>query len=334
MNNFISKTITGFMLFLLMGVMLTSASCSKGQSTAAQNPPIDTIRTYTNPLSSITNIGDPYILKSGSSYYMYCTSSPNGFKVWQSDNMIDWKEKGLALDKNLAGNGWGINSFWAPEVKAIGGKFYMTYSARIANDRMKVRIAVSDSPLGPFINWSEPFLLNDEFSYIDADLFLDGDKVFMFYSKDCSYNIIDGKHTSQIYVAQMSNDLKSYVNLPVLATTPVQDWESPNSDWRWNEGPFVLKNESTYYLMFSANVYNGADYSVGYATASNPIGPWTKYAGNPVLKKLLAIGVSGPGHNSVTTSLDDKEFFIVYHTHTFPDKPSGNRNLCVDRMNF
>jgi hypothetical protein len=73
---------------------------------------------------------------------------------------------------------------------------------------------------------------------------------------------------------------------------------------------------------------------VGYATATNPLGPWTKYAGNPVLKKNMSIGVSGPGHNCVTSSPDDKELFIVYHTHTFPDKPSGNRNLCIDRMIF
>jgi GH43 family beta-xylosidase len=95
-----------------------------------------------------------------------------------------------------------------------------------------------------------------------------------------------------------------------------------------------MKHENTYYLMYSANVYNGPDYSVGYATSSNPLGPWIKYAGNPILKKNMAIGVSGPGHNSVTTSPDDKEMFIVYHTHTFPDKPSGNRNLCIDRMVF
>jgi GH43 family beta-xylosidase len=295
---------------------------------------IDTIKTYTNPLGGITNIGDPYILKFNKQYYMYATSSPNGFKVWQSDNLIDWTLKGLALDKNNPANNWGNGNFWAPEVKYIDSKFYMTYSARLSNGKMKIRIAACDSPLGPFTNWSEPFLQNDDFSYIDADLLPDVDKVFMFFTKDCSLNIINGKHVSQIYAVELNKDLKSFATQPVLAITPDQAWESPNNDWVWNEGSYAMKHDNTYYLMYSANVYNSQDYSVGYTTAPNPLGPWTKYAGNPVLKKNIAIGVSGPGHNCVTTSLDDKELFIVYHSHTFADKPSGNRNLCIDRMIF
>jgi len=330
MKKFFSNTIAIILLFTLNIGVLSTASCKKNQVVSGN----DTIKTFTNPLGGITNIGDPYILKYNHHYYMYATSSPDGFKVWQSDNLIDWTINGLAFDKNNPANNWGNGNFWAPEVKFINGKFYMTYSARMTNGKMKVRIAASDSPLGPFINWSEPFLLDDDYSYIDADLLPDGDKIFMFFTKDCSLNIINGKHVSQIYVAELNKDLKSFATIPVLVTTPDQAWESPNNDWIWNEGSFAMKHENTYYLMYSANVYNGQDYSVGYATSANPLGPWKKYAGNPILKKNMAIGVSGPGHNSVTTSPDDKEMFIVYHTHTFPDKPSGNRNLCIDRMVF
>ncbi|MDP4291935.1 MAG: glycoside hydrolase family 43 protein [Bacteroidota bacterium] len=323
---------TGIFLVLLNCILASAINVSC--QTSVKETINGKVSTYTNPLGGITNIGDPYILKYGEKYYMYATSSNKGFKVWESNNLIDWQMKGLALDKDNPGNNWGINSFWAPEVKYYNGKFYMTYSARIPNDRMKIRIAVSDSPLGPFINWSEPFMGKDDLSYIDADLLIDGKKVYMYFSKDCSYNIVDGKHTSQIWVAELNEDLKTMATEPVLATTPVQNWENPNNAWRWNEGPCVVKFGNTYYLMFSANVYDNADYSIGLATAKNPLGPWTKYEGNPILKKDLSIGVSGPGHNSVTVSPDGKEWFIVYHTHTFADKPSGNRNLCIDRMVF
>jgi hypothetical protein len=33
-------------------------------------------------------------------------------------------------------------------------------------------------------------------------------------------------------------------------------------------------------------------------------------------------------------SPDNSEFFIVYHTHTYFDHPSGNRNVCIDRFVF
>jgi len=73
---------------------------------------------------------------------------------------------------------------------------------------------------------------------------------------------------------------------------------------------------------------------MGYATATNPLGPWIKYEGNPVLAKNLDIGVSGPGHNSVTTSPDASELFIVYHAHIHPDNPNAGRTPNIDRIYF
>lgn len=299
-----------------------------------QNPAADTLYTYTNPVGNITQIGDPYVLQYGGKYYMYATSSGSGFKVWESSNMVDWTQKGLALDKNNLSNNWGKGNFWAPEVKFYKGMFYMTYSAIGDNDKMKIRIARSNSPLGPFINYSAPFLNSDAFSYIDADLFIDGSKVYLFFVKDCSTNIVEGKHVSQIYVCELNESLTAFTGSPSRILTPDQQWEGIGGSWMWNEGPFVMKHENVYYLLYSANVYSSADYSIGVATSSSPLGTWTKYAKNPILKKNLSIGVSGPGHCMVTMSPDSSEFFIVYHTHTYPDHPSGNRNMCIDRLVF
>jgi GH43 family beta-xylosidase len=295
---------------------------------------VDTCYTYTNPVGNITNIGDPYVLQYGGQYYMYATSSPIGFMVWESSNLVDWESKGLALDKNSVGNKWGEGNFWAPEVKYIKGKFYMVYSAIGDNGKMKVRIARSDNPLGPFINWSTPFLNADSFSYIDADMFIDKSQVYLFFVKDCSENIINGKHVSQIYVAELNDQLTDFVSSPTLILSPDQPWEGIGSDWMWNEGPFVMKHDTTYYLLYSANYYASPDYSIGVATANSPVGTWTKYSENPILKKDISIRVSGPGHCMVTMSPDSSEFFIIYHTHTDFDHPSGNRNMCIDRLVF
>ncbi len=324
-------------LFLMTFALLSTPCIGKNvfsHQLSISVSPSDTIKTYTNPLSDITKIGDPYILKDHNIYYMYATSSQEGFKVWQSSNLIDWTEKGLALDKNNVGNQWGTGNFWAPEVKCYKHKYYMTYSAISPNGKMKIRVARSNSPLGPFINWSEPFFQSDEFSYIDSDILIDAGKVYLFYVKDCSTNILNGKHISQIYAVQLNADLKGIIGHPQMILTPDQTWEGLNQDWQWNEGPFVIKHNDLYYLLYSANVYTSHDYSVGYATATSPLGDWTKSTDNPILKKDLALKVSGPGHCCITTSLDGKEFFIVYHTHTFFDNPSGNRNFCIDRLIF
>ena len=84
--------------------------------------------------------------------------------------------------------------------------------------------------------------------------------------------------------------------------------------------------------MYSANIFAGQNYAVGYATGKSPLGPFTKAANNPVLQKNLAQGgvVSGTGHISFTYSPDGKEMFCVYHART--TATGDERVVFIDRM--
>ena len=90
-----------------------------------------------------------------------------------------------------------------------------------------------------------------------------------------------------------------------------------------------MKYRDTYIMMYSAQVFASPNYSLGFATAKNPLGPWTKSRENPILKRTSK--VSGPGHNCVVESPDGKELFCVYHAHK---KLEGGheRELYIDRM--
>ncbi|MCW1300822.1 MAG: glycoside hydrolase family 43 protein [Nitrososphaeria archaeon] len=291
---------------------------------------------YINPIGNIDNIGDPFVLKHDKKYYLYATSMPkSGFKVWKSLNLIDWRLRGVAFDSNLEPNKWGTGDFWAPEVIYFEEKFYMVYSARDVDGHLKIALAVSEDPLGPFKNIKAPLFESNGFSWIDGHIFIDNDQTpYLFFVKDCSENVINGKHVSQIYVQKMSKDLLNLSGSPIMILEPNQQWEGINKEWQWNEGPFVIKHNKLYYLMYSANFYASSDYSIGYAIAKDPIGPWEKNYNNPIITKDLRQGISGPGHNSITTSLDNTESFIVYHTHKYPDSPNGNRVLNIDRIYF
>jgi len=326
-----SSLLEGNMRKILLTIIILLPILTFGNKNSANCS--DVRQTYTNPLKVI--IGDPYVLKVENRYYLYGTSVPGvGFKVWESDDLVNWEEKGIAFSKFAEGNQWGKKDFWAPEVVYYQDKYYMVYSTRASDGHLKIALAASNSPLGPFVNIKAP-LLDDGFSNIDGHIFVDEDGTpYFFYVRDCSENIIDGKHMSQIYVQEIAEDLLSLKNEPVLAIQPSQNWEGLEDDWQWNEGPFVLKNEGVYYLLYSANYFGSPDYAIGYATSSNPLGPWTKYEENPILSKNLSIGVSGPGHCSITESPDGSEPFIVYHTHTFPSSPGGNRILNIDRIYF
>ncbi len=87
--------------------------------------------------------------------------------------------------------------------------------------------------------------------------------------------------------------------------------------------------------MYSANCYADSTYSIGYATAKSPLGPYNKYENNPILAADLRWDyVSGTGHNSITVSPDGSEMYIVYHTHTMPGIGGGNRQINIDKMGF
>jgi hypothetical protein len=134
----------------------------------------------------------------------------------------------------------------------------------------------------------------------------------------------------KIWVARLAPNLKSLDTSLTECLTASQPWEGG-----WIEGPVALRHGASYYLFYSGNGYGSPNYSVGYATAPGPTGPWTKYAGNPILRK--AGEVSGPGHNGLAASPDGKELFIVYHRHIPPRPTEGEwwqRQLAIDRLRF
>ena len=170
---------------------------------------------------------------------------------------------------------------------------------------------------------------------IDPHVFIDDDgQIYLYYSRGVSQNVVGGIKTSQIYVVKMKSmtelaDGAEYVQL----TTPTQGWETQSTGTRWNEGPDILKHDGKYYLFLSANNFATRNYSIGYATADSPMGPFTKAEDNPVLATPQKL-ISGTGNNSFFYSVDGKELFTAYHAHRFPDKPSGNRVLYIDRCGW
>ena len=112
-----------------------------------------------------------------------------------------------------------------------------------------------------------------------------------------------------------------------------QPWErDPDDDQYWNEGPFVLKHNGRYHMMYSANFYQSRRYSIGAAVADDPFGPFEKYEENPIVTYVEG-KVSGPGHNSVAVT-PDGSLLCVYHVHTDYDRPSGDRMVHIDSLIF
>lgn len=278
--------------------------------------------------TNVKGIGDPFVITDGKLYYMYATHSNDGFTCWKSKDLKTWTDETLCLDMT---NSWAINCFWAPEVRYHNGKYIMHFTARErCTDSLRTGVAVSDNPMGPFKEVKNGPMFDFGFATIDADAFVDDDgQCYLYYVKDCSENIINGCHTSQIYVAKTNKDLTELVGEPKLILTPDQEYEKlSGTEWRWNEGPFMYKKDGLYYLTYSINCFDSPFYSIGLATSKSPFGPFEKKDKAILTIKDYPTDFSGPGHNNIFTDLNGN-LKISFHIHTDPLHPSGDRKACI-----
>jgi endo-1,4-beta-xylanase D len=138
-----------------------------------------------------------------------------------------------------------------------------------------------------------------------------------------------------IWVAEMNDDLtsikKETLTKCISATEP---WEKKQGTIA--EGPSLLKKGNTYYLIYSANHYESKDYAVGYATASSPKGPWTKYSGNPILRRdkeaAKSVGLVGTGHGAPFVCADGS-YKYIFHAHA-SETSVGPRTSYISNFNI
>ncbi len=280
-------------------------------------------RTYVNPLPAGGN-ADPFILRADGKYYLYATNAPlQGYKVFESDDLLEWKDLGLCLrTEDVYGSPTNAAGFWAPEVYEVslgpGRRFALLYTVNAY-----VGIAFSDSPAGPFASPEDSYLRPD-CKAIDATLFTDTDgKRYLFYVKLSPGEY--GIYGREIDLAARLTGPETFILSPLPGS-----WETVKETV--SEGPFVIKHDGTYYLTYSCNDYRSQDYAIGCATCSEPLGKYSRAEGNPVLSKKPSADIYGPGHHSFFTT-GDGTLMIAYHRHFSPSAVSP-RLACVDRVIF
>jgi len=326
--------------------------------------------TYINPMK--VQFGDPFVLHTQGMYYMYGTGgeAKHGFAAYSSKDMVNWKQEGQVFFNNNK-NGWSNSkakwegAYWAPEVYEVKGKYYLFYSAQWnvnptnEEESFRIGVAVADKPTGPFIDLYNHPVFDPGYPTIDANVLFDTNgKIYLYYSRVAYKHPVESEvaalarkngwfkeiEESWVYGIELKPDFSGVIGEPKLILQPPMSLNDKQSEWesrsvtarevnrRWTEGSVAFKKDGIYYLMYSANNFEGQYYAIGYATATNPLGPYKKAANNPVLQKNNDKGgeVSGTGHNSITYSPDGKEMFCVYHGRTA--KTGNERVVFIDRM--
>lgn len=139
-----------------------------------------------------------------------------------------------------------------------------------------------------------------------------------------------------VQILDYDHDKQSWENADV---NDYQATGGVNKDRRWEEGSTTFKHyyrgadgkmRSVYYLTYSANNWQTPQYGVGYAVADNPLGPWKKYPGNPILSQNAQIGMYSTGHGGIAFSPDGTQMYYVHHGR--PTPTAAQRRLYTDQM--
>ena len=265
---------------------------------------------------------DPFILHaSDGRYYLYCTSEDgSGFPVRSSEDLIHWTEHGPAL--RAKDSRWANDTFWAPECYELGGKYVLLYSANWkdnptqALENYRIGAAVADTPVGPFTEVSDRPVFDPGYPIINANLYREDGRYYLYYSRCCYEHKVDGLEESWIYGVELKPDFSGIIGEPALLLRPEQPWEGRSAaatGRRWNEGSFLMKAGDRYLMTYSGNYFGGPDYAVGYAVGQSPLGPFVKAAENPILERYG--DVTGTGHSCMLHS-PEGELLICYHGRT------------------
>ncbi len=262
---------------------------------------------YLGDSSQEANIyfGDPHVFTDNGIYYIYGTrNSDTGIEVYMSEDLENWTgpagaTEGFALHRDDV---YGDHGFWAPEVYRFDNRYYMFFSVE-----RHMAIAISDNPLGPFVQDDKTVLA--DFEAIDHHLFIDDDGTYyIFFARFDDGLKIWGAELEEDFSAIRENTMK-------LLMQRHQEWEK-SSQYAVNEGPEVVKYEGRYYMLFSANSYTNPDYGIGLAYSDHPLGPWTKVDENPILQNPE--GLAGVGHCMLFEGLDGN-LYMSYHAHNDKD---------------
>lgn len=306
---------------------------------------------YQNPIQLTqmpagTGFRDPAIILVGDTYYMTGTKYPyfdavglgevSGVDLYSSKDLVNWKFEANLLERpNIEDGKWYQNYFWAPEIYQTNGKFYLTVNAskrQTPNQIQEMGIWVADDIKGPYkaLNEFQSLKVGN-----DASIFTDDDGK--------NYLLSSGLEAVEIDLST-GTTIGNKFEIVKSNSTPAQ-FDSVGC-----EGPYIIKRDGIYYCFYSTWTRG---YEIGYATATNIKGPWTRcdkplygglnvdwinrwnstYGWNMIYDpSIYSHSFKEVGHNSVFQGPDGNDY-IAAHVYASQDDLNNHKvTLAIDKL--
>jgi beta-xylosidase len=267
---------------------------------------------------------DPEATIFGKEYWIYPTfSAPYNeqvlFDAFSSTDLIHWTKHSSILDTQRVK--WARRAMWAPAIIQKANRYFLFFGANDIQSNVEkggIGVAVADKPGGPFHDYLGKPLID---KIINGAQPIDQ---FIFHDKDGKYYIIYGGW-GHCNIAQLNND---FTGLAPFADGTTYKEITPD---KYVEGPFMFFKGGHYYFMWSEGGWGGPDYSVAYAMADSPTGPFKRVG--KILQQDPSVA-TGAGHHSVIQVPGTDKWFIVYHRRPPGETDANHRVTCIDEMHF
>lgn len=275
-----------------------------------------------NPINP-GHYADPEGIVFGKTYWIYPTYSDVYekqvfFDAFSSPDLVHWTKHEHILD--TANVKWAKRAVWAPSIIEKDKKYYLFFGAndiQSDNEYGGIGVAIADNPAGPFKDYLGKPLIDKFYNGaqpIDQFIYKDGDQYYLFYGGWRHCNVV-----------KLKNDFTGFI--------PFEDGTifKEITPEKYVEGPFMFKRNGKYYFMWSEGGWTGPDYSVAYAIADSPLGPFKRV--DKILEQNETIA-RGAGHHSIIKHPKKDDYYIVYHRRPINTNARDARVTCIEKLEF
>ena len=266
---------------------------------------------------------DPEGIIMDDEYWIFPTYSASydkqvHFDAFSSPDLVNWTKHERIIDTTAIK--WAHRAVWAPSIIKKEDEYFLFFGANDIQSNEEyggIGVAVSDRPQGPYKDHLGKPLV-DKFHNgaqpIDQFVFQDNGKYYLIYG--------GWRHCN---IAQLKDDFTGFN--PYKDGTIFKEITPEN----YVEGPFMFKKDDKYYFMWSEGGWTGPDYSVAYAVADSPFGPFKRIG--KTLQQDTKIA-TGAGHHSIIHNKDTDDYYMVYHRRPLDETERNSRETCIDLMEF
>lgn len=249
-------------------------------------------------------------------------------------------DNGVALHVNDVP--WAEKQMWAPDAAEKDGRYYLFFPAKGYDGIFRIGVAISNSPIGPFI--PQPEAIKNSFS-IDPAVFKDDDDSYYMYfggiwggqlqrwrtgsfkaeqpESPFAFLPADDEPALTAKVAKLTNDLLEFDEEPkdvVILDENGNPLLQGDNERRFFEASWLHKYNGKYYFSYST----GDTHFLCYAIGDNPYGSFT-YGG-----RILNPVVGWTSHHSICEF--EGKWYLFYHDSSLSKGVTHLRSIKVTEL--